>query len=61
MSGFGIFSPWIKTDLTQSDVQKIFEEMGWGTVSKVKLVKKYHPQPHFLAFVDFSDWNPEYN
>jgi hypothetical protein len=61
MSGFGIFSPWIKTDLTQSDVQKIFEDMGWGTVSKVKLVMKDHPSPHYMAFVDFSDWNTKYN
>ena len=61
MSGFGIFSPWIKTDLTQSDVQKIFEDMGWGTVSKVKLVMKEHPSPHYMAFVDFSDWTTKYN
>jgi hypothetical protein len=61
MSDFGIFSPWIKTELTQSDVQKIFEDMGWGTVSKVKLVFKDHPSPHYMAFVDFSDCNAKYN
>ena len=61
MTEFSVFSLWVKTELTQEDIQKIFEDMNWGTVSKVKLVRKDFPSPHNMAFIDFSNWNREYN
>jgi hypothetical protein len=61
MNEFSIFSLWVNPELTHDDVQKIFEDMNWGTVSKVKLVRKDFPSPHNMAYIDFSNWNHDYN
>ena len=61
MTEFSVFSLCVKPELTQDDVQKLVEAMNWGTVSNVKLVRKDFPSPHNMAYIDFSNWNQDYN
>ena len=61
MTEFSVFSLWVKPELTKEDVHKLFEDMNWGTISNVKLVRKDFPSPHNMAYIDFSNWNHHYN
>jgi hypothetical protein len=61
MTEFSVFSLSVKPELTRDDVKKLVEDMNWGTVSNVKLVRKDFPSPHNMAYIDFSNWNHVYN
>ena len=62
MTTFHGFIPWVKSKITQSDLDIIFKELDWGTVSRIKLVQsKYGSKDHYIVFVDFSSWNSKYN
>ena len=62
MTTFHGFIPWVKSTITQADLETIFKELDWGTVSRIKLVQpKYGSQDHYIVFVDFTSWNSKYN
>ena len=62
MTTFHGFIPWVKSTITQSDLETIFKELDWGSVSRIKLVQpKYGSKDHYMVFVDFSSWNSKYN
>ena len=62
MTTFHGFIPWVKSTITQSDLETIFKELNWGTVSRIKLVQpKYGSQDHYIVFVDFSNWNSKFD